>query len=124
MGINQGAMGVVSSEDPTPADVKSAASTFALSLPKISPYLFDPTAVRWAYVVGGVSMATWNSSTSNTETLVLAANTYYINQTVTWEALGLEGTNVTTVFVSGAVETEESEFTLGPVGSAAFLVSV
>ena len=122
LGINQGALGVVPWADPTPADIKSAASAFALSLPMITPHLFDPKVVRWTYTIGGASIATWNSSRSH-QTLVLATNTYYVDQTVSWEALGLEGTNVTTVFVSGAVETASSGFTLGPVGSGIFLVA-
>ena len=88
----------------------------------ITPHLFDPKAVRWTCTVGGASIATW-SSTRSLQMLVLAANTYYVDQTVSWEALGLEGTNVTTVFVSGAVETASSGFTLGPVGSGIFLVA-
>ena len=122
LGINQGALGVVPWADPTPADIKSAASAFALSLPMITPHLFAPNAVRWTCTVGGASIAMW-SSTRSLQMLVLAANTYYVDQTVSWEALGLEGTNVTTVFVTGAVETASSGFTLGPVGSGIFLVA-
>ncbi|KAF9239478.1 hypothetical protein BU15DRAFT_46639 [Melanogaster broomeanus] len=39
MGINQGALGVVPWDDPTPADIKASASAFAMSLPKITPFL-------------------------------------------------------------------------------------
>ena len=120
LGINQGALGVVPWDDPTPADIKSSSSAFALSLPKITPYLFNPTSVRTAYVVGGASVATWNAGA---QTLVLATNTNYVNQTVSWEALGLEGAGATTVFVSGVAETVYGGFTLGPVGSAAFVVA-
>jgi hypothetical protein len=120
MGINQGALGVVPWDDPTTADIKSASSAFALSLPKITPYVFNPASVRTAYVVGGASVATWNAGT---QTLVLATNTDYVNQTVSWEALGLEGVGATTVFVSGVAETVSGGFTLGPVGSVAFVVT-
>lgn len=119
MGINQGALGVVPWNDPTPADIKSSASAFALSLPKITPYLFNPASVRTAYVVGGVSVATWKAGT---QTLVLATNTNYVKQIVKWEALGLEGAGATTVFVSGVAEIVQRGFTLGPVGSGAFVV--
>lgn len=121
MGINQGALGVVPWDDPTPADIKTSASAFALSLPKITPYLFNPASVRTAYVVGGASVATWKTQT---QTLVLATNTDYVNQTVDWEALSLEAwASATMVFVSGVAETVQSGFTLGPVGSAAFTVA-
>ncbi|KAG8215124.1 hypothetical protein J3R82DRAFT_8586 [Butyriboletus roseoflavus] len=120
MGINQGALGVVPWDDPTPADIKSSASAFALSLPDITPYLFNPASVRTAYIVGGASVATWKTGAL---TLALATNTNYVNQTVSWEALGLEGAGVTTVFVSGVAETGQGGFTLGPVGSGIFVVA-
>ena len=119
MGINQGALGVVPWDDPTSADIKSSASAFALSLPSITPYMFNPASVRTAYVVGGASVATWKAGV---QTLVLATNTNYVNQTVNWEALGLEGAGVTTVFVSGVAETMQGGFVLGPVGSGVFVV--
>ena len=120
MGINQGALGVVPWDDPTPADIKTSASEFALSLPKITPYLFNPASVRTAYVVGGASVATWKGGA---QTLVLATNTNYVSQTVSWKALGLDGAGAMRVFASGAAETVEGGFTLGPVGSAAFVVT-
>lgn len=120
MGINQGALGVVPWDDPTPAYIKTSASAFALSLPKITPYLFNPASVRTAYVIGGVSVATWRADAG---TLVLATNTNYVNQTVSWKALDLTGAGATTLFVSGAAEMIQSGFTLGPVGSGAFVVT-
>ncbi|KAH0833836.1 ARD/ARD' family-domain-containing protein [Lanmaoa asiatica] len=121
MGINQGALGVVPWDDPTPADIKSSSSGFALSLPKMTPYLFNSASVRTAYVVGGASVATWKAGA---QTLVLATNTDYVNQTVSWEALGLEAwVGATSVFASGVVETVQGGFMLGPVGSGAFVVA-
>ncbi|KAF8841644.1 hypothetical protein BDN67DRAFT_966894 [Paxillus ammoniavirescens] len=120
MSINEGALGVTPWADPTPADIKASASAFAKSLPKITPFLFNPAAVRTTYVVGGASVATWKAGTL---TLVLATNTNYASQTVTWEALGLLGSGATTVFVSGTAETSHDDFTLGSVGSSAFVVN-
>ncbi|KIK79630.1 hypothetical protein PAXRUDRAFT_160840, partial [Paxillus rubicundulus Ve08.2h10] len=120
MGINQGALGVVPWDDPTPVDIKASASAFAMSMPRVTPFLFDPAAVRVTYVVGGASIATW---TAGTLTLVLATNTNYVSQSVTWEVLGLKGTGVTTVFVSGTAETSSEGFTLGSAGSGAFVVN-
>ncbi|KAI9459376.1 hypothetical protein HD554DRAFT_1621665 [Boletus coccyginus] len=120
IGINQGALGIVPWNDPTSADIKNSSSAFALSLPNITPFLFDPASVRTAYVVGGASVATWNAGA---QTLVFAANTNYANQTVIgWETLYLEGVGATTVFESGVVQTVYGGFTLGPVSSAAFVV--
>ncbi|KIJ61685.1 hypothetical protein HYDPIDRAFT_31019 [Hydnomerulius pinastri MD-312] len=120
MGINQGALGVVPWDDPTPADIKTSASNFALSLPKITPFLFNPAAVRTNYVVGGASVATWKAGR---QTLVIATNTNYVSQTVTWKDVGLKGTGATTVFKSGTAQTSSTGFTLGSVGSGAFVVT-
>lgn len=111
-------MGVISWNDPTTPDIQSAASAFARSLPKITPYLFNPASARAAYIVGGASVATWKTGV---ETLVLATNTYYVNQTISWEALGLEGIGAAMVFVSGFVEAAHGGFVLGPLSSGAFV---
>ncbi|KAG9312366.1 hypothetical protein JVU11DRAFT_6739 [Chiua virens] len=121
LGINQGALGIVPWNDPTTPDIKTSASALALSLPKITPYLFDHTSVRTAYVVEGISVATWKTAT---QTLVLAANTNYINGNVNWKDIGLEGTGAMTVYTSGMAEPVTGGFTLGPVGSVAFVVDV
>ena len=68
-----------------PWRISKPASEFALSLPNITLYLFNPALVRTAYVVGGVSVATREGGA---QTLVLATNTNYVNQTVSWKALG------------------------------------
>ncbi|KAH7924181.1 hypothetical protein BV22DRAFT_1035409 [Leucogyrophana mollusca] len=119
MGINQGALGVVPWDDPTPADIKTFASEFALALPNITPFLFAPAAVRSNFVVGGVDVATWKVGS---ETLVLAANTYYTSSKVAWEDIGLIGLASRAVYESGSVETSADGFTLGSVGSGAFVV--
>ena len=45
VGINQCALSVVPWADLMPADIKSSSSAFARSLPKVTPYLFDPASV-------------------------------------------------------------------------------
>ncbi|KIJ20630.1 hypothetical protein PAXINDRAFT_6424 [Paxillus involutus ATCC 200175] len=118
--VNHGALGVLPWIDPTPADIKTSASSLALSLPKITPFLFNPTSIRSNYVVGGVDVATW--STSN-QTLVVATNTDYVSQTVNWGDVGVSGNGATSLFSSGSASATSSGFTLGGVGSAAFVVS-
>lgn len=115
MGINHGALGVVPWNDPTSADIKSASSAFVKGLTNITPFLFNSQAVqgRENYVVGGVDIATW--STGN-QTLVLAANTDYVDQTVSWNDIGLNGLAMTVVSQSGSVENALDGFTLGSVG--------
>ncbi|KAG6334446.1 hypothetical protein ID866_4647 [Astraeus odoratus] len=123
LGINYGALGVVPWSDPSPSDIKASASAFAQSLPKITPFLFNPQASlsRSNYVMGGVDVATWSTGT---QTLVLATNTYYVDQSVSWHDVGLTGSGATVVFQSGSVEIASEFFTLGSVGSAAFVVLV
>lgn len=119
MGINQGALGVIPWSDPTPDYIKTASSEFAMSLPRLTPFFFSATSVRSNYLVGGVDIAAW---TTGGETLVLAANTYYVTSDVTWKDIGLDCTGVEAVYTSGSVETTSSGFTLGSVASGAFVV--
>lgn len=119
MGINHGALGVIPWVDPNPDYIKMAASAFALSLPKLTPFFFNAASVRSNYLVGGVDIATWATGGA---TLVLAANTFYVTSDVTWKDIGLYGTRVEAVYMSGSVETTSSSFTLGSVASGAFVV--
>ncbi|KAN0079832.1 hypothetical protein V8E55_009398 [Tylopilus felleus] len=98
IGINQGALGVVPWSDPAPADTKTSAFVVRAELAQDHrTSLLNTALVRTAYVVGGVSVATWKTGG---QTLVLATNTNYVNQTVSWKALGLKGAGATTMFVS------------------------
>ncbi|KAH7907259.1 hypothetical protein BJ138DRAFT_964745, partial [Hygrophoropsis aurantiaca] len=118
MGINQGALGVVPWVDPSPVDIKEAASAFAYALPRITHFLFDPTAIRSNFIVGGVDIATWKTGEY---TLVLAANTYYTTANVAWSDLGLKPTGASSLYESGIVKTTVDGFSLGSVGSGAFV---
>lgn len=119
MGINQGALGVVPWVDPNPEYIKAAASAFALSLPKFTPYIFNAASVRSNYLVGGIDIATW---AAGIETLVLTTNTDYVTAEVTWKDIGLLGASVEVVYTSGSVKTTGDSFVLGSVSSAAFVV--
>lgn len=119
LGINHGSLGAISWSDPTPTDIKGNASALALALPSITPFLFNATAVRTNYVVGGVDVAVWSTAS---QALVMATNLYYVSQTVSWTDVGVDGTGVSSVFSSGST-TSSSGFTLDSVGSAAFVLS-
>lgn len=118
LGINHGSLGAVSWIDPTPVDIKGNASALALALPKITPFLFDATANRTNYMVGGVDVAVW--STSN-QTLVVATNTYYASQGVNWGDVSVDGSGAASVFSIGSAMTS-SGFSLNSMGSAAFVL--
>ena len=114
MSFNQGALGVVPWTDPTPADIKSSSSAFALSLSKITPYLFNPASVR---VVGGASVAACSANTRACDEHRLCKPDCQLG------TLGLEGAGATTTVVSGVGETVYGGFTLEPVGSVVFVVA-
>lgn len=120
MAVNHGALGIVSWTDPTPQDIKHSSSRFAQSLPKITPFLFDPQGAcsRSNYRVGAIDLAMW---TTSDETLVLAANTHYVEEEVSWGVLGLEGIRIITIYESGDVAFTLDGFMLGGVASAAFI---
>lgn len=118
MGINQGALGVVPWVDPNPEYIKTAASAFALSLPKLTPYIFNAASMRSNYIVGGVDIATW---ATGIQTLVLTTNTNYVTSEVAWKDIGLLGANVEVMYTSGSVDTTSDNFVLGSVASAAFV---
>ncbi|KAI6013051.1 hypothetical protein BKA83DRAFT_685024 [Pisolithus microcarpus] len=122
LGINHGALGVVPWADPTSNDIKASASAFAKSLPKITPFFFDAQSAlsRTNCVFGGIDVATW---TNGWQTLVLAANTDYVNETFSWNEIGHTGAGLTVAFQSGSLETTSDGFTLGPVSSGALVLS-
>ncbi|KAI6037875.1 hypothetical protein EDC04DRAFT_3091063 [Pisolithus marmoratus] len=121
LGINHGALGVVPWADPTPDDIKTSASVFAKSLPNMTPFLFDAQSAlsRTNYVIGGIDIATW---TNGRQTLVLAANTDYANETFSWKEIGHTGVGLTAMFQSGSLKTTPDGVTFGPVASGAFVL--
>jgi hypothetical protein len=104
--------------DPNPEYIKTAASAFALSLPKLTPYIFNAASMRSNYIVGGVDIATW---ATGMQTLVLTTNTNYVTSEVAWKDIGLLGANVEVMYTSGSVDTTSDNFVLGSVASAAFV---
>ena len=118
LGINHGSLGAVSWSDPTPADIKGNASAFALTLPKITPFLFDATAIRSNHMIGGVDVAIWSATNG---TLVMATNTYYVSQSVNWGDVSVDGNGAMSIFSSGSA-VSSSGFVLDSMGSAAFLL--
>jgi len=120
LGIHHGSLGAISWSDPTPVDIKGNASALALTLPSLTPFLFSPTAVRENYMVGGADIAVWRTSNG---TLVMATNTYYVSQPVSWTDVSVNDTSAgtTITFSSGSTMTSTG-FTLEGVGSAAFLL--
>lgn len=120
LAINHGALGIISWNDPTPQDIKDSSSALALSLPTITAFLFDPQGARSRsnHRVGAIDIATWATSD---EILVLATNTHYVDEKVSWDDLGLQGISVIAVYESGEVALTPDGFILGSVASVAFI---
>ena len=114
--------GVVSWDDPTTSDIKTSASLLALSLPKITPFIFYPFATFRQITTNRVDIALW---IVGAETLVLATNMNYFSAEVSLRDLGLANAIlVTQVLDSGAAidPSTESDLLFDSVGSGAFIV--
>ncbi|KAG9309499.1 hypothetical protein JVU11DRAFT_10470 [Chiua virens] len=118
LGINHGSLGAISWTDPSPADVKGNASAFALTLPRITPFLFNASVVRTNYIVGGVDIAVWSATN---QTLVMATSMYYVSQTVSWTDVNVDGSGAVSIYSTGSAITS-SGFTIDSVGSVVFVL--
>jgi hypothetical protein len=97
------------------------ASKLAISLEEMSRFILSPSASFRQITVNGVDCGLW---TVNSQTLVLAANTNYANETVTLASLGLPtGLAITQVLDTGSSSTPSQDgFTFTSVGSGGFIV--
>ncbi|KAF9254056.1 hypothetical protein L218DRAFT_913551 [Marasmius fiardii PR-910] len=123
IGINHGGLGVVPWDDPTPADIKTSASALALSIPKMTPFILDPTAkVCQLTTTTGIDVGLW---TVGNKTLVLATNMEYQNATLDLTTLGLGNVGtVSTVLNSGVSLRGKTTVEFSDVGSGGFVVGV
>jgi len=118
LAINHGAMGIIPWTDPTTADIKSSASTFALSLPSLTPFIFASNATVKQMSSGNVDVGLW---TVGSQTLVMATNLEYNTTTMDLSDLVGPGVgDVTQVFNSGSV-VNGTLVTFESVGSGAFI---
>ncbi|TFK71552.1 hypothetical protein BDN72DRAFT_869928 [Pluteus cervinus] len=122
LGINHGGLGVISWDDPTSTDIKASASTLALALPNMTPYILSPSATFSQITLRDVDYGLW---TVGPNTLVLAANMDYSTQTVTLAELGLANGvgRIMQVFDSGShVNADGRTLSFDSVGSGGFIV--
>ncbi|KAI3614836.1 hypothetical protein WG66_003340 [Moniliophthora roreri] len=121
LGINHGGLGVVPWDDPTPADIKTSASALALALPRITPFILEPSATFRQVTSDRVDIGLW---TVGQETLALASNMNYDGKTLDLAQLfGSKPSNVQQVLDSGA-SLSGDVVTFEEVGSGAWIVSV
>ncbi|KAF8986820.1 hypothetical protein BDQ17DRAFT_1548363 [Cyathus striatus] len=123
VGINHGGLGVVSWDDPTSADIKASASGLALALPKMNPFILNPSATFKQVTTGGVDFGLW---TVGSNTLVLGSNIEYVSATIRLQDIGFSATipKITQVFNSGSqVDPVTFHLSFESVGSGGFIVT-
>jgi hypothetical protein len=101
IGINHHALGIISWDDPTPSDIKSAASSLAKSLPSMIPFIFNADATFSNLTSNRIDVGLW---TVGSQTLLLAANLNYDEAYLDLNNLptGIKHTKVTQIFDGGA----------------------
>jgi len=122
--MNHGALGVVSWDDPTTPDIKASASLLALSMPKMTPFILNPSATFRQTTIQGVDIGLW--TINDTKTLVLATNTNYSPVSVQITSLGLPSgeINVKQVLDTGTkINSDQSNIMFESVGSGAFIIT-
>jgi len=126
LGINHGGVGVVSWDDSPPltADVKASASSLALALVNMKPFLLSPAAtIRQVTTQSGIDVGLW---TVGAQTLVLATNINTQNLSLALTDLHLTGGagKVKQVFDSGtSVSSDGRTLHFGSTGSGGFVVT-
>ncbi|TFK29193.1 hypothetical protein FA15DRAFT_664517 [Coprinopsis marcescibilis] len=122
LGINHGALGVMAWDDPTTPDIKAAAVSLALSLPKLTPFILNSNASTRQMTVNRIDVGLW---TVGNATLILATNMNYHDSVIDVEAdLGLDNVVKTTQFFnSGAKQSGDLHILVfESLGSGAFVV--
>lgn len=116
--------------DPTPADIKSAASSLALSVPSLTPFILPifPSTSTFKHVVTDdrIDVGVWTLAPSN-QTLLLAANLNYFNASIGLnEVLGdasSSGVVAQQVLDGGAaLDAQGGQIVFGSVQSGAWIV--
>jgi len=130
VGINHGGLGVVSWDDPTPADIKASASGLATALTSgstpMATFILDSSSTfKQVTTTAGIDTGLWSL---NGKTLLLATNMNYENTTLEASELGLGqgfGSDLAEVFCSGACDVSGAKssgrIVLGSVGSGGFV---
>jgi hypothetical protein len=109
---------------PLTADVKASASSLALALVNMKPFILSPTAtIRQVTTQSGIDVGLW---TVGTQTLVLATNIKTQNLSLALTDLHLTGGagKIKQVFNSGtSVSSDGRTLHFGSTGSGGFVVT-
>ena len=92
-----------------------------MSLKQMAPYILKPSASFRQVTINGVDCGLW---TVDSRTLLLATNTKYTTETLTFSSLGLPtGVTIAQVLDSGSSLTPaEDGFIFTSVGSGGFII--
>lgn len=119
--------GIIPWIDPTPNNIKQAASRLALALPKMTKFLFNPSAQSTRQISTALDTASWKIGS---ETLWLSTN--LSNDTVTMSGVSLhewakgdsrKPYSYQWLLSENAVVTSNGVLELGPLGSVIFVIS-
>ncbi|KDR78230.1 hypothetical protein GALMADRAFT_245305 [Galerina marginata CBS 339.88] len=122
VGINHGGLGVVSWDDPTSADIKASSSALGLSLPKMTPFILNPSATFKQVTINRVDIGLW---TVGGQTLILATNQNYFSVSVSLKDLHLPSPQpaASQVLDTGAkIDPARAHLLFDSVGTGAFIV--
>jgi hypothetical protein len=116
----------VSWDDPTPDDIKASASTLALAMPNMTPFILSPNASFKQITINRVDFGLW---TVGSETLVLGTNMNSGNTNITLSQLGLPATGsssgISQVLDSGALlDGARNNLLFTGTGSGAWIFNV
>ncbi|KAG6826892.1 hypothetical protein H0H92_013998 [Tricholoma furcatifolium] len=121
LGLNHGALGVVSWDDPTTPDIKSSASLLAIALTKMTAYITNPNAsFRQVTTTNLIDVGLW---TVGQEILLLASNMNYDVATLNLGDLGVVCNEIVQILDSGAgASSDNTSLSFESVGSGAFIL--
>ncbi|KAI0042750.1 hypothetical protein FA95DRAFT_1563995 [Auriscalpium vulgare] len=126
--LNAGGLGSVSWNDPTPADIKAAASIFAHALPALTPFILSsplsspPVHYQHIVTANRLDLGVWSGGSG--AVLVVAANLNYFDVAVKiGEALtGVAGVaRQPKLIMDGGAKVIGGQFIFGPVQSGAWI---
>ncbi|KDR72349.1 hypothetical protein GALMADRAFT_143191 [Galerina marginata CBS 339.88] len=122
IGINHGALGVTSWMQPTTDEVQSSASTFAKSLPQLTPFILNPSATSRQITVNRTDVGLW---TVSGQTLILATNMNSFSVSVSLKDLGLSSPQPTAKQILNMgvqMDPSRAHLMFNSIGTGAFIV--
>lgn len=116
-------LGIVPWADPTPADIKQAASNLALVLPTLNQFLFEPNAPFIGFATSRVDVGIW---TLGQRKLLLATNLNNVSMSISLGDVFARGAQATQVLNSGGTlditAGAAPELSMGPLSSIGYII--